>query len=114
MSNLKTGQCIEPKVTLVPHLSVPFSDSHGRAADPHLPAVHPSCPLSPTVMAVPQSLTFMPYIMGSILGQLPGNVLGVYFGKNIKGLGAMLRGEKTSPGQIAYNVVSVVPCRIRR
>ncbi len=62
-------------------------------------------------MAVPHSLTFMPYIMGSILGQLPGNLLGVYFGKNIKGLGAMLRGENTSPGQIAYNVVSVASCR---
>ncbi|KAG2446638.1 hypothetical protein HYH02_008210 [Chlamydomonas schloesseri] len=56
------------------------------------------------VMAVPHSLTFLPYITGSILGQLPGNLLACYFGKNLKGLSSMMKGESTSPGQIAYNI----------
>jgi hypothetical protein len=58
------------------------------------------------VMAVPQSLTFVRYIIGSFLGQLPGNMLGVYFGKNLQGVGSMFKGQKSSPAQMANNIVS--------
>mmetsp|Transcript_28164 Transcript_28164/g.71797 ORF Transcript_28164/g.71797 Transcript_28164/m.71797 type:complete len:561 (-) Transcript_28164:1472-3154(-) len=59
------------------------------------------------LMAVPEDMTFIKYMAASIPGKMPSNVLSVIFGRNLKGLAALLKGEHLPASQIVVNLVSL-------
>jgi uncharacterized membrane protein YdjX (TVP38/TMEM64 family) len=59
------------------------------------------------VAAVPHNIRFGPYFLASLAGVAPQNAIGVWFGRQLKGISAILKGEDVPASQLAYNLVSI-------
>lgn len=57
-------------------------------------------PVTHYVVTFSKEVTFWPCLSASVLGSLPSNVMTVLFGENIKGIAAILSGEKTDTTQV--------------
>lgn len=56
--------------------------------------------------AIPKSIKYHQYIIASVIAEMPHILLNIYFGRNMQGIAALLRGKVTNPLLLAWNLVS--------